>query len=413
MNADHHRRLWLVVMVFALGPAVSNGLARFAYGLILPAMRDDLAWNYTQAGWINTANAIGYLIGALLALSLIKRLGAPRLFLFGMLLMPIALAGSGFTRDFGWQTLWRILAGIGGAPAFIAAGAIGAAVFGADSRRSALAIAISLAGGGGLGMLLSGLIIPAMLDQGSSAAWPRVWQLLGALSALALLPLPWAMRQLHHTSSDSVEPSSTRAADGQDAPSETQMPEPGSIAVGRAAAATMLAYFCFGAGFIGYITFLVAWMKANHAGPNLITACWVLMSLMVMISPFLWHGVLARGRAAGPVAAACAVAALAVPMLVVLPGPAGMLLSAAVFGGSFFIAPTAVTAFSRRNFPPAQWGSVVALFTVVFALGQIIGPVATGALADRAGGVWAGLAIAGAMLTLAALAAWTQKPIPR
>ena len=47
----HHRRLQA---------DRTNGLARFAYGLLLPAMRADLDWNYTQAGWINTANAIGY-----------------------------------------------------------------------------------------------------------------------------------------------------------------------------------------------------------------------------------------------------------------------------------------------------------------------------------------------------------------
>ena len=64
-------RLWWIALGLSLGPAVSNGLARFAYGLLLPAMRDDLGWNYTQAGWVNTANAIGYLIGAVLALAFV------------------------------------------------------------------------------------------------------------------------------------------------------------------------------------------------------------------------------------------------------------------------------------------------------------------------------------------------------
>ena len=50
---------WLVVAGLSLGPAVSNGLARFAYGLILPAMQADLSWNFTEAGWLNTANAAG------------------------------------------------------------------------------------------------------------------------------------------------------------------------------------------------------------------------------------------------------------------------------------------------------------------------------------------------------------------
>ncbi|MGH9054723.1 MAG: YbfB/YjiJ family MFS transporter [Acidimicrobiales bacterium] len=49
----------------ALGPAVALGLARFAYALLLPAMRTDLHWSYTQAGALNTANALGYFAGAI------------------------------------------------------------------------------------------------------------------------------------------------------------------------------------------------------------------------------------------------------------------------------------------------------------------------------------------------------------
>ena len=56
---------WVVILALAMAPAVSNGFARFAYALILPAMRADLGWTYSMAGWINTANAIGYLLGAL------------------------------------------------------------------------------------------------------------------------------------------------------------------------------------------------------------------------------------------------------------------------------------------------------------------------------------------------------------
>jgi len=54
-----------VVLGLAMGPAVALGLGRFAYALLLPAMRADLGWSYAVAGAMNTANAIGYLIGAL------------------------------------------------------------------------------------------------------------------------------------------------------------------------------------------------------------------------------------------------------------------------------------------------------------------------------------------------------------
>ena len=34
----------LLAAILSLGAAVSLGITRFAYGLLLPIMRDDLAW---------------------------------------------------------------------------------------------------------------------------------------------------------------------------------------------------------------------------------------------------------------------------------------------------------------------------------------------------------------------------------
>ena len=67
--------MWAAVWL-SLGPAVSNGFARFAYALILPAMRADLDWSYTQAGSMNSVNALGYLAGSLVAFYTIAAVGA-------------------------------------------------------------------------------------------------------------------------------------------------------------------------------------------------------------------------------------------------------------------------------------------------------------------------------------------------
>ena len=61
-------RPWIILTGLALGLTVTNGFARFAYGLILPAMKEEMGWNYAQAGWLNTANALGYIIGAILTM---------------------------------------------------------------------------------------------------------------------------------------------------------------------------------------------------------------------------------------------------------------------------------------------------------------------------------------------------------
>ena len=86
------RRFW-VLAALSLGPAVATSFARFAYALILPAMRAELDLSYSQAGSLNTANALGYLVGALLCMHPIPRLGNRRLFSFGLVVTVLALLG--------------------------------------------------------------------------------------------------------------------------------------------------------------------------------------------------------------------------------------------------------------------------------------------------------------------------------
>src|SRR6185295_9792157 len=84
-----------VAAALALGTAVSLGLARFSYALLLPPMRADLGWSYFTAGAMNTANAAGYLAGALAAPRWLARHDARRLMVGGGLLAVIALAAHG------------------------------------------------------------------------------------------------------------------------------------------------------------------------------------------------------------------------------------------------------------------------------------------------------------------------------
>ncbi|MEM7522602.1 MAG: YbfB/YjiJ family MFS transporter [Pseudomonadota bacterium] len=386
------RRVWAIALCLSLAPAVTNGLARFAYGLILPAMRQDLGWTFTEAGWVNTANAIGYLLGALAALALISRIGARRLFVVGMILTAVALLASAFARDLWAMSLWRILAGVGGAPAFIAGGALASSLFVGDKARNALVIAVYF-GGGGLGMLATGAALPSMIEAFGPAAWPDAWLWLGAASVVCLAPSIWAARQ-----TPDPTPAARRTA--------------GRLPLRRMAPA-FVAYFCFGFGYLIYVTFLVAWMRDEGAGAALISATWSVMGIAVMASPFLWRGVLAAAEGGRAIALTLLATGVGALIALAAPGPAGVLASALIFGASFFMVPTATTNFGRKNLEEAQWGPSLALFTTVFSVGQILGPVGAGALADYSGGVAPGLAAAAVILLAGAVAGAAQRPLAR
>jgi predicted MFS family arabinose efflux permease len=387
------RSSWLIALGLSLGPAVSNGVARFAYGLVLPAMREDLSWSYTDAGWINTANAVGYLIGALLALRFVATVGPRRMFIGGMVLTTASLMASALTRDFWLLSLWRILAGVGGAPAFIGGGAMASTLFKGDASRNALAIAIYFVGGG-LGMLLTGLPIPLILETIGIGAWPMTWLLMAALGALATVPAVFAARSVP------LSLQSSGGASGQ------------PLSVSRMTAG-LIGYFLFAVGYIVYLTFLVAWMRAQGAGAPLVAATWSILGIAVMLSPFPWRGILAKATGGGTLALACAATGVGTLLPLIVADIGGILLSAALFGVSFFIGPTSVTAFSRKNLPEASWGRSVALFTTTFAVGQTIGPVAAGLIADITKSLTLGLLAAGLALLLAAVVASFQRPLIR
>jgi predicted MFS family arabinose efflux permease len=111
--------VWVVVGL-AMGPAVALGLARFAYALLLPAMRADLGWDFAEAGAMNTANAAGYLAGALVTAHIARWVGDRLLFAVSLLLTAITVAASGLTADFSMLLALRLWLSVG----LLAAGSI-------------------------------------------------------------------------------------------------------------------------------------------------------------------------------------------------------------------------------------------------------------------------------------------------
>ena len=57
---------WTTVLLIALASAVAQAFGRFTYGILLPAVRDDMGITNTEAGLIGAANVGAYLLGTML-----------------------------------------------------------------------------------------------------------------------------------------------------------------------------------------------------------------------------------------------------------------------------------------------------------------------------------------------------------
>ena len=378
-----------VLRASALGiaAAIALGFSRFAYSLLLPPMREDLGLTYAQAGSLNGANGLGYVAGAIGAAVLARRWGAARPFRIGLLVSALILLLTATTSDLGLLFLIRTAGGAATAFAFILGAALAASIS-PNPTRSGTLVGIYMAGAG-MGVVVSGLLLPLALQSGAGG-WREGWLVLGGVGLLGVVPAWWAAR-------DGAAPVRGGIS--------------GSLDEIRRLWPTAIGYTFFGAGYSGFMTFMIAYLREAGQGGIDPALVWVVLGLAAVIcSPFL-GGVLARLSGGKGPALAYALLMLATLPLLLWSGPVAALACALLFGGSMMGGPGSITIVARQQVPASSLPLAVALLTVIFSLGQAVGPVFSGAVTDVTGSVLAGMWTAPILLGLGALVALLQRPV--
>jgi predicted MFS family arabinose efflux permease len=375
-----------LILILSLTPTVGLGIGRFAYALVLPDMRDALGWSYSAAGFMNTINAAGYLAGALMASRMVQRFGLPAALRWGTLACVVSLALCAMSGNFVILSFARLLAGVAAAVGFVAGGALAATI--AQSRPARANFLLSLFyAGPGLGIVSSGLIAPYVLQAFGPGSWWIVWWAMTLLSVILIIPLL-------------LTPIDTRAQIAEAAPAKFAI---------RPVLIYLTGYFLFGAGYIAYMTFMIAYVRDAGGGAAAQSAFWSLIGLSAFVTPWVWRGTLALNR--GGISTAIILGFNALGAALPLFGHSTLLLtiSALVFGVAFFAVGASTTAFVRFNYPPAEWPTGIAAMTIAFGLGQTLGPIAVGAVTDSLGSLSYALNVSAAMLALGAIASAFQR----
>lgn len=382
----------ILAVCLALAPAIAIGFGRFGYALILPAMRADLGWTYSQAGALNTANAAGYLLGALLTTPALMRLSNHQLMLCGLLASVAALFLAGATHSFVWLLGCRALVGFTAAFTFIAATGL-AARLGKNESQNALALGLAICGPG-FGTVLTGILVPFTLERGQSH-WPTAWRIMGLIGAIVLAMVAFFTRRIETT-----HPAAPVAKNIGETSSDAGLIQLWPV---------LLSYFLFGLGYIAYMTFLVAYVRSLRGSAATVALVWVCLGCAMLLSTFVWRSALSQNGGGKSLAAMgfggafCAILPLLSNQLPVL------ILSAVGFGLTAMPIFTAVTILMRRHLAPGALNAAIATATVIFALGQSLGPLGSGQLSDRFG-LSASLWWTASIMMLAGLVALGQKP---
>jgi predicted MFS family arabinose efflux permease len=382
----------LPAFALAAAAAVSLGLARFAYALLLPPMRSDLGWSYFTAGAMNTVNAAGYLVAALAAPALFRRFDARAVMLAGGWLSVGLLAAHGAVRADAALYALRGATGAASALSFVGGGLLAARLAAQLPTRSGLVLGIYY-GGVGLGIIASAALVPSFTTgAGGAAGWPDAWLALAAAALAAGLLCAWGTAGLR-------------------AP-----PGPVARRAGfewRPFGFGLAGYAMFGLGYIGYMTFIITLLREQGLASGLVTAFYMLLGAGVIASSWLWAGLLQRQRGGAALALLNGLLALATLLPVWSAHPAWVFVSGALFGAVFLSVVASTTALVRHNTPAAAWPAGIAAFTIVFAVGQIVGPTVVGFIADGAGGLARGFVVSAALLAAGSLLAALQRPLTR
>jgi predicted MFS family arabinose efflux permease len=387
LPATHAARL---ILVLSLTPTIGLGIGRFAYSLVLPDMRDSLGWSYSAAGFMNTINAAGYLAGALVASALVKRFGLSAVVRWGTVAAVVSLALCALSGNFVVLSFARLLAGVGAAVGFVASGALAATIAQSRPERANFLLSLFYAGPGS-GIVLSGLIAPFTLQAFGPGSWWIVWWAMTLLAAVMILPLLL-----------------TRFGAG----AEIADPTPVRFAI-RPVLIYLAGYFLFGAGYIAYMTFMIAYVRDAGGGAPAQSAFWCLIGASAFVTPWVWRRVLALDRGGRATAIILAVNAVGAALPLFGHSVELLAISALVFGVSFFAVVGSTTAFVRFNYPHAAWPTAIAALPISFGIGQTLGPVVTGAITDAFGNLSYALNAGAAMLAVGAvLAAFQSKLTP-
>lgn len=356
--------------------AVAMGIGRFVYTPILPGMMDGLGLTASDAGLIASANYAGYLAGAILAAGNWGQGREHFVAMAGLAATAVLSAAMGIFGGLPAFLAIRFMAGVASAFVMVFLSTI---VFFRLAQAGRGDLQAWHFGGVGFGIAVSSVMTGALFLAG--AQWQAGWLWSGALAGVGfLVVLALVDRGPALAQRPAAEP-----------------PMPKNPAMMRIVAA----YGLFGFGYIVTATFLIAIVRQGEAGRLFESAVWLATGLAGLPSVWLWNKAARRFGLNAVFAAGCVVEAIGVAASVGLGGYAGPLVGGVLLGGTF-IAVTAVGLQLGREMAEGAPRRVLALMTAAFGVGQIIGPVVAGVVADRTGSFVAPSLMAAAALLAAA-----------
>lgn len=388
---------WIIAFTGTLVTILAHGFGRMSYSVILPSMKEGLALNYTQLGSIATGNFIGYLSLAIIGGFLAARFGVRRVVFVSLIIIGISLFLTGFSQSFLFAFFMRLISGLGNGGSYVPIMALPAAWF--VMRKRGLATGI-VSGGIGMGLFISGIILPPIISAFDKEGWRYAWFVLGiAVFVLAFVCLVF----LRNTPQEKGLSMYGGQEEQKGGPKVTLFSAFRDVVIEPEIWKLGCVYFMYGFSYIIYLTFFMAYLTKEIGIPSI--AAGRIFAFLGIISIFcgVIYGWISDvlGRKYGSMIAYINLA-ISYIIFFVWKDAAGFYVSAFVFGIAAFSIPTIMAAASGDavggRLAPAGLGFI----TLFFGIGQALGPFIGGWLKDATGTFTHAFALSAAVSLLGA-----------
>ncbi|MBN1836091.1 MAG: YbfB/YjiJ family MFS transporter [Spirochaetales bacterium] len=399
---------WVIAALSAAAVIGALGFGRFGYTVILPAMEEHLALSDVQAADLATGNMLGYLVLSILGGVLAARLGSRLVVTVFLLVTCGGMVLTGLARGYGGALFARTLTGMGSGGVNVPVMALAAAWFSPRRRGMAMGITVS---GSSIGLFITGLLIPPILERFGGQGWRYGWYVLAAstgaiavLSALLLRERPEELG-LRPFGGGPVGAPGGRLA-GRVASGAPPWSKWRQVYAAPQVWRLGAVYAAFGFSYVIYATFFVRYLT-GEGGYALQRAgsLWSTVGIASVASGFVWGAVSDR---LGRKLALCLVLLLQGGSYVLFGlwrAPAGFLVSALLFALTAWSVPALMAAsvgdLTEARLAPAVFGFI----SLFLSIGQVAGPFAAGRIASATGSFAAAFVTAGAVAVAGAVRA--------